>query len=255
MLHKLILGTAGLSGVPYGRNQRTVSPDTAGDVIREAIDCGITKFDTAPSYGNAQDVLRYVLRGRGEVFTKAPLHAEVCATSARTGAGLSHVLVHNWKPRFWNRWVNPELPNGFAGVTTYSHDLPAGMVYDHPFVQVDWNLLQQTHLGRRFSPRTHIIARSVLLQGVLAGGEVPPQLKEGVARAARCAAAFNVSLLAFAMRAALEHPLIDAVVIGPTTVEELYACINVARWSELGTNYVIDHLHMRSRATDPRTFP
>lgn len=256
MIHKLILGTAGLGGVAYGRNQRTVTPDAATTLIREALACGITQFDTSPAYGNAESILRHTLRGRGEVFTKALWHNEVCFAASRTGADLAHVLLHNWKPRWFHRWRNVQLPSGFAGVTTYSHDLPRRMCYDQNFVQVDWNLLQQTRFANRFASYTTIIARSVLLQGALADGPVPEQLKHGVARAARCAAAFNVPLRAFALRSALEHPQIDSVVIGPTTVAELHACVNVAQWSDLGTRHVIEHLDLRgSRDTDPRTFP
>lgn len=256
MLHKLILGTAGLSGGPYGRNKRTVTAAQAEVLISEALSCGIDRFDTSPFYGDAENVLRKTLRGRGEVWTKAPEHNEVSLATSRTGAALAHVLVHNWKPRLRDRFIAPQLPQGFDGVTTYSHDLPRHLRFQHRFIQCDWNLLRQTPFFRIFGVRRGCIARSVFLQGALAGGPVPKELQAGVDRAARCASAFNVPLEAFALRAALENPQIDAVVIGPTTPEELYACVNVARWNDIGTQHVISHLDLkRSKHTDPRTFP
>ena len=45
---KLVLGTAGLGGLPYGADKRIVSREDAQKLIEHAYDSGVRRFDTAP---------------------------------------------------------------------------------------------------------------------------------------------------------------------------------------------------------------
>ena len=63
---RLVLGTAQL-GMDYGIANRTGAPDpeTAKQIIKEAIEAGIREFDTAQAYGCSEKVLGRVIAALG----------------------------------------------------------------------------------------------------------------------------------------------------------------------------------------------
>ncbi|MCX5679379.1 MAG: aldo/keto reductase [Candidatus Omnitrophica bacterium] len=72
-MNRLVLGTAQL-GMSYGINNKAGKPDlnAARDIVRAALDNGITRFDTAQAYGESEGVL-------GKIFheIKASDHIKV----------------------------------------------------------------------------------------------------------------------------------------------------------------------------------
>lgn len=253
MIEKLILGTAGLSGQPYGRNKRTLTAGEVRAVIRRARELGITKFDTAPVYGFAEELV-------GErchecfVFTKSTGdRAQAVKSLERLKGGIVKILYHNWS-------CNDHVPLWMDGVTTYQSDVRGYARkngYHNPlffeFVQLEWNLLSQSDF-RTIDSRAKIIARSVFLQGLLNGGEPPlPALAPLVATAQSYAQALGVDLPTLALRAALEHKRIDYVVVGPTTIEELEHCVEIAKRQPLNLGNHLSVLESENEAiVDPR---
>ncbi|MBE1237326.1 aldo/keto reductase [Phaeovibrio sulfidiphilus] len=75
---RLVLGTAQL-GQPYGVANRTGQPDAdqATAVVRAALECGVTGFDTARAYGTSEQVLGHALgaldaQAQARIVTKLP---------------------------------------------------------------------------------------------------------------------------------------------------------------------------------------
>lgn len=211
---KLVLGTAGLGGKPYGSEKRRVSEVDAVKLIRLAYDSGVRRFDTAPAYGDAEERIGNALNGNpAQVWTKTSGDQDIAITSIeKIGISGVHYLWHNWN--------GETLPNWVCGVTVYANDDRAAP--DDVVVQQDWSLLQQDVV----KDGTAIIARSVFLQGRLTntGARTGPVYD----RARRMAAIYGVDLTTLALRAALETPNIASVVIGPTSMEELEVCLEIA---------------------------
>lgn len=247
MIDRLIMGTAGLSGQPYGRNQRVVGFDDAVGLLNRAYKLGIRAFDTAPLYGNAEKAVgaaRNKWSGPATIFTKNNGSVGMAVESIKTLGQVPKFLVHNWTTGNIAPW--------YTGVTTYSdvRHLP-----DDGVIQIDWNILNQRATSLKTEGR--IIARSVFLQGVLLGEPLPhPDLIEHVKRAEEFAQAIGTNLITLAIRAALEHPLIRAVLIGPTSIPELEQCIEAAQTDlPCGVHPSIGILDVLNRSmTDPRGF-
>ncbi len=248
MISKLILGTAGLGGQPYGRQGRVVDQKDAVEVLHRAYALGIRTFDTAPAYGDAEKnigVARYEWAEPVTIYTKNNSNVDTAMASIHALGQVPKFLMHNW--------TTGEVGNWYVGVTTYSD---ARRFPDVGTVQVDWNLLCQ-RATKITKTCTTLIARSVFLQGVLLGETaITPEIWEHIDRANLFAKALGVSLHVLALRAALEHPLIDAVVVGPTTIAELEMCVASAQ-TQLPCDVhpaigVLDV--MNRRMTDPRSF-
>jgi aryl-alcohol dehydrogenase-like predicted oxidoreductase len=243
VVSELILGTAGLGGLPYGKDGRVVSEDDAIALMKHAAASGITTFDTAPAYGDAERRIGTADCFTGG-FTKTDGDVDRVITSMEHLGRHTSFLFHNWK--------NGNVPAWVSGVTVYAADRPNNIYA--AIVQVDWNLLQQWLPD----PTLHRIhARSVFLQGCLTGSGAArrPELRQPIERAGRLAAAFGVSLECLALRAAIENTCIEGVVIGPTTMDELDACLEIARRRPLGDALIPLLAVADPHATDPRKFP
>ncbi len=251
---RLILGTAGLGGLPYGRNQRVVGEDEAKGLINYALERGIRSFDTAPAYGQAEQWLGECLGDLRDsrfipVYTKTTGDRETAVRSLRHLAPIRPVfLYHNWTP-------DTALKGWEDGVSTYSENVFAAYLKRTRVIQAEWNILRQTRFLRP-ADDDEFIARSVFMQGVLAGEPAPsPKLAGYVRAASEFADTYDLSLPALALRAALEIPGISKVVIGPTTVDEMKLCISIAKMEPIGFGRSLSMLDARDDAcTDPRTW-
>ncbi len=247
-VEKLILGTAGLGGLPYGRNQRVVSESEATEIFQEAYRQGIHTFDTSPSYSHAEEWLGRALDDRwsATVFSKNSGDRDVAIESLAllTHAAEVKFLYHNWK--------GDVLPGWMVGVSLY--DWNDAVNFDHDVVQVPWNILSQTEYHRK--SKSKIIARSVFLQGVLSDGIIPvPELREPLERVKAFAAAIDEPVKDLALMAALENAQHDYVLIGPTTMEELHDCIRIASRPALNINGLLPIMDCgKATFTDPRTW-
>lgn len=242
---RLILGTAGLGGLPYGRNGRAVSAADAAAIIEHAYARGFRAFDTAPSYGFAEKALGQVLRRTGgnyTVFTKTTGSDTELIQTIRDLGCTPLVLWHNLKK-------GERLLPWCSGFTTYSDfENLASYVEAGITVQVDWNILNQR---ASFAP----ILRSVYLQGCLAGEQAPvSRLQPYIDRARLYADGLGLSLRQLSLFAALEcNDQTSRVVVGPTSIAEVDECCQLAEMKRCRLFPAIKALDVEERdLTDPR---
>lgn len=251
---KLILGTAGLGGLPYGRHQTTVEKEDAIRLFHRACDAGIRTFDTAPSYGCSETWLGEALRDRGDcvVYTKTTGSWEEAVKSIKSlRPHMPRVLFHNYC-----RGMSSVFPTWANGASIYSRkDLPGdGAIACFDVLQFPWNLLRQD-----FFTADVKIARSVFLQGLLKdpfpkGIYSSPEIEVAILKADRLAHALGVNIQTLALRSALEMNF-DGVVIGPQSIEELEECIAIAEMKPLNALPFIKELDLGDNPiTDPRTW-
>ena len=279
---RLVFGTAaiglayGLPG-PDGRRER-IDDDDARDLIVTALGEGISTFDTAPAYGEAESRLGRALGGRGRVWTKVSgtdAARSVDTSLARLGRDqVELVSWHNWTRSlvgdgsFRATWdglrTHPGV--GARGATTYGPDDACAAAESGTFdvVQVEWNLLRQGVLPRlravaAASAGVSIAIRSVWLQGVLTprSESLPMALRAllpTVERAAALAHAWELSLEALALRAALDQPGVDFVLVGLDSHAQLAAALDAARAPRLEPDQLAA-LAALDRGDDPLTDP
>jgi aryl-alcohol dehydrogenase-like predicted oxidoreductase len=274
---RLVLGTAAL-GLPYGLSPEGGAPpallseDAVRGLVRMALDAGVATFDTAPAYGEAEARLGRALGGEGRVWTKVTSGSIEASLQRLRRRKVELVSWHNWTaslggdPAFRAAW--DELGRSPAivsrGATTYGEDDAAAAVGSGLFdvVQVEWNLLRQGVLRRlQARPRAavRIAVRSVWLQGVLTPRRraLPSFLRDlepSLQRAAGLAREWGLDLEGLALRAALDQPGVDHVVIGVDAPDQLAAVLRAARSPRLRPDQ-LEALAPLDRGEDPRTDP
>lgn len=244
MINKLILGTAGLSGEPYGLAGRAVPFDDAVAVVGHALACGFTAIDTAPAYGQAERAIGVAIGRRNNPATAPRVYTK---TKGDRDMALNSIEELGVFPAFlWHNWDSETTPLWAEGVTVYSHDaccwLPSGVI------QCDWNIFNQSAdcLGRSF------IARSVFLQGLLMG-DGGTRLAGEIRGATAIAHSLGVTLPDLALWAALNNPKITNVVVGCSSIDEIDTILRILEkpiWTSTG----IKILHVGGPETDPRTW-
>jgi len=194
---RLIVGTAQLTE-PYGIYAAQAGRDSAADILRFAVSCGIRAFDTAALYGGAERELGRFAAAEGgiEIVTKC-MHLPVAASGGEKAAlversaraslaalGLKRIpvfLIHN--AQAFDIDVARKLDTlkaegivGRAGVSIYSgEDIDRVMatwlpdVVQLPVNLFDQRLIASGHIARLRMMNVELHARSVFLQGVLLG--------------------------------------------------------------------------------------
>ncbi|NJD05696.1 MAG: aldo/keto reductase [Methylococcaceae bacterium] len=292
-LTRLVLGSVAL-GLPYGIASHGETRQVAADaevkaVIDHALGAGISVFDTAPSYGMAEQRLGQLLPPRGiavwsklsNLPTDGDLGERAKRSLAESLARLNRDHVdclqwHNWTAQlaasrqFLAVWesLRDDPRVGHLGASTYGVEDALTAVRSGLFdqIQIEWNLLNQSVLdavaGEAADRGVQLALRSVFLQGVLtAKGESLPPALAGLAaprrRAKRMAVAWGLSLNALALRAALDHPARPLVLIGPDRQSQLREILDHAGLPPLPTN-AFEELRGLDLAgapeTDPRTW-
>ena len=205
---ELVLGSVQL-GLPYGAANRTGKPTRAAAcrLVSRAVDAGITKFDTARAYGDAEERLGEALRARRAVRTitkLSPLNELARDASRRevraaVDKSIEASLYALRKPHIdclllhradhmvafggavWERLIE-RLEDGTVlalGVSVQSTkeamaalDCPDVQHMQLPFNLLDWRWSEAGVIDRIRS-RSHVTihARSVFLQGVLAADD------------------------------------------------------------------------------------
>jgi 1-deoxyxylulose-5-phosphate synthase len=251
---KIVFGTAAL-GMAYGLPRvgeaaaHAPSQDDVQALIDHSLALGIDTFDTAPAYGASEERLGRALRGRGRVWTKVRSPDPPATSLTRSLEHLGqrpHVDVlqwHNWTASLlddasWrSAWSALRAHDSQRvkrlGATTYGKvDAVAALtsgLFD--IVQVEFNLLNQgvvESLAKEDrKSTTRISVRSVYLQGALTdeGRSLPdrPALRQGALRAKELAlkSGDGGGLTHLALRAAIDHPAIDYVVLGFDRAEQI----------------------------------
>ncbi|HMI97167.1 MAG TPA: aldo/keto reductase [Micropepsaceae bacterium] len=205
---ELVMGSVQL-GLSYGATNRTGKPprDTALRLVRRAANAGVSVFDTARSYGDAEERLGAALAGRRAVRTITKLDplndlapdatpASVCAAVDQSVAEslaalrlqtLNCVLLHRAEQiashggAIWRR-LQEHMADGTIQALGISAQTPAEALaalseaavthIQLPFNILDWRWRESgliAGLEARRSVTVH--ARSVFLQGVLTAGD------------------------------------------------------------------------------------
>lgn len=249
---RLVVGAAAL-GQRYGVAGGT--PPTAEAVqvlLARASVADLAAVDTAPAYGDSEVLLGQHLPDELAVWTKT-----IAAEADRIDEGLGRSCERLRRSRIdcfqWHNWSAELLADaatvavtdalradervGCLGATTYGVEDALAAVESGWFevVQVEWNLLDQgvvDAVAPVASQRgVRLAVRSVLLQGLFAGVPVPtwlPALKPLIEQLTGLAKSWEMSLYQLAVRAALDHPAIDRVLVGVRGEDDLNALLAVA---------------------------
>ncbi|HUO94570.1 MAG TPA: aldo/keto reductase [Rhizomicrobium sp.] len=205
---ELVLGSVQL-GLAYGAANRTGKPSrgAACRLVSRAVEAGVTKFDTARAYGDAEERLGEALRTRKAVRTITKLsplselaqHASPREVRAAVDASIDASLYALRKPHIdclllhraehmtafggqvWERLIE-RLEDGTVlslGVSVQDAqeamaalDCPDVRHMQLPFNILDWRWSEAGVVDRiRRRTQVTIHARSVFLQGILAAGD------------------------------------------------------------------------------------
>ena len=293
MSTRLIFGTASL-GMPYGiplhGPLRAPNRDGAISLLHRALASGIDTFDTAPVYGDAEDLLGEAFAGTcvPRIATKirpspqdrgwSAFIQDSCRQSLQRLRRSSVHLVqwHNLTP---HQASNPDISDGmralkeecaaFIGASTYGIEaakaaLCCGWV---EILQIEFNILNQSVLNAVLqearSRGVAIWVRSVLLKGLLAdtddplpaslaGASAPLEQLRRVAREQGC------TLAGLALRFALGIEGIDGVLLGIDQDVYLQEALEALKAPKLPPHEV-EMLEAANLGicplTDPRTWP
>jgi len=259
-MNKLCLGTVQL-GLKYGiKNELERQPTTTEsfNILQEALDGGISYFDTASAYGNAEDVLGDfgLVKKGARVISKLPANVaddegvvlKVCTDSLKhlQADKLDGYLFHDAKDIYRKNICDGMLKlkqEGLAeniGVSIYEPEdaLYAAGQPEIDYIQVPYNVFDQRLDECGFFVKAKqngkkVFARSAFLQGLLLMDidKVPQNLSGAVPliqRFEQIVGQYNFSRLEAALLYSYCHKGIDYVVFGVDTVQQLRQIIDVA---------------------------
>jgi aryl-alcohol dehydrogenase-like predicted oxidoreductase len=280
----------------YGINNLTgkPGPEESRAIVRAAVGMGITTFDTAPAYGDSEQVLGRCLGefpGEYVVVSKVPAldwksGPEAVALEVRQGVetslrnlGLTRLgicLFHRFDDMFMQgqaalNSLSALKEEGLVektGGSIYTPDeaeaclrLPACEVIQVPFNLADKRLLEVGFFRKAKAAGRLIFVRSVYLQGLFFKRQLPAGLADfGPFRAhlEALAAAEDVSLPEMALRYALSIDGVDAVIVGVESVAQLEKNLDIAGRGKLPGRLVAEINGLGTAAAhviDPRQWP
>jgi len=264
---RLVLGTVQL-GMPYGvRAGAQPSQDEAFRILDEAYERGVNTFDTASSYGSAEDVLGQWMTRRGnqsEIFVITKMRHGALGEDPRASAAdiadrelmvslsrlkLEHVdgyLLHDPALLRRENMVDALLKlkerglTAHVGVSVYDEsDALASAESRLDYIQVPYNVLdQRLHRTEFFSLAREsgktIFSRSALLQGLLTMdiADVPQHLSVArpfLERFHAIAKKADRSPLAAAFQYAYIRSPADNIVFGVDSREQLREILALAK--------------------------
>lgn len=294
-ISKICLGTAQL-GMDYGVNNLTGKPslEECRSIVRTAVDRGVTTFDTAPAYGDSEQVLGRCLAdlpGDHVIVSKVAAidwsgGAGAAAAAVRGGirttlfnlnaTKLGVCLFHRFEDMYMQgRAALSELAalkeEGLVemiGCSVYTPDeaesclrLPACEAIQVPFNLADQRLLDGDFFRRAKAAGRTVFVRSVYLQGLFFKRPLPAGLEDFGpfrARLEDLAAAEGLSLEEMALRYALSIDGIDSVIIGVETASQLEMNLALADRGKLSERLTVEIGRLGSapeRVVDPRQWP
>ena len=244
-------------GLPYGIGVHSpadlLSPEQAVELLQAALRCGITCYDTAPSYGASEQLLgrafaacrkQVVLCTKcpaltgddGRVLRKRVLRDRLLASLDGSLQALRTDYVDILMLHRVDEVViaNDEVAELFAdlrsqrairatGASTYPGGITGRVIESRRWdvIQLALNLMDQrdvAFLAAAAGAGIGVIARSVLCKGILTerGRELHPELHAIQKHRERCAAAApaGMELAEFATRYAMGLPAVSAVLVG-----------------------------------------
>jgi len=294
-LSKICLGTAQL-GMAYGISNVAGKPslEEIREILKTALENGITTFDTAPAYGDSEKVLGRCLSEFGQetvLISKLPrldwrLGPEGIACEIRgilqaslanlLAAQLPICLFHHLNDMYARERLAVQELQSFKnmgwiekiGASIYTPEdaeaclrNPACEVIQVPFNAADKRLLEIEFFRRAKVKNKLILVRSVFLQGLFFKRDLPAELQDFEPfrqRVEAIAESESMSVAELLLRYALSFEEIDSVIIGVDTVDQLRRDIEIVRRGGL-PSAVVGKINELGTAPeyiiDPRQWP
>ena len=194
---ELVLGTASfLPGYGVSRANTNLSRMQATELIETALSCGIRRFDTAPAYGPAEEILGETLGLTGGYSVSTKVGFEACKDENSLKCSVERSLERLKVPRIDTLYIHDERvlfdkdanrlienlerlrTNGIfrkLGVSVYTLDSmaeirkrwPTVMVYQVPENICDRRLTESQKFQELLADNLEFVVRSVFLQGLL----------------------------------------------------------------------------------------
>jgi len=257
-----------LSALGFGcmRFPRGIAIDYAKTekLILEAIDGGVTYFDTAYMYPGSEEVLGKILDSSGKrdaIYIATKLAHGQCRTGEdvrkmfeeqlrrlRTGR-IDYYLIHNLsEPSSWNRLAEIGVPDmvsrwkeeGKIGQIGFSfHGKQQDFIdlidlYDWDFVQIQYNYCNENlQAGRKGLEYAASRGIPVMIMEPLLGGKLATGLPEAAARIFRMADPSR-SPAAWALRWLWDQSAVTVVLSGMNDIEQLRENLRLADEAEAG---------------------
>ena len=287
---ELILGTAQF-GAGYGITNQIgrIDNDAMGAILAVAQEAGITLFDTAPGYGDAQERLGNLNTSgvRRQFVSKFGLPTDHELAAGGTGlfgstltdlrvSELYGLLFHRVSdlrdPRASDAWEQMRSARksgviariGASIYDTEDLEIVSERFPDLDLIQVPGNILDRRLLDHPLLKALHdngveVHVRSAYLQGLLLAlpEDIPDyfdELRPFVGRLREWAHERQTSAMGLALAFLKNNPNVDAVLAGATTATELSS--TVAAWrsvSDEGFSFEVPEL--RTELLDPRLWP
>lgn len=272
---RLSMGCATI-GQPYGLQSEMVSDSMAKALLRRALDSGINFFDTAAGYRKSQRIVTETLEGEGVISTKVPVEdrrraiSQVRSFLRQSGRQKVDIVYgHNYAyGQFeYMRSMVSALSRFVTmfGVTVYDLEAAEDSLFCDSIqvIQVPYSILDQK-VKYRPPHGIHLVARSVLLQGVLTPRIFHHRLDRGVngqlfqmADKARSDLGLTwAELPIFCIRFALSNYHFSSVLVGIASNEEMDVALEAWRKGPLISNslYAGETCAVENKLTDPRNW-
>ena len=252
----LILGTATF-GTGYGisNSGKKIEPKSVQEIIEYSQQIGINHFDTAPSYGSAEEYLGSFLDHTTQPKISTKISQENCKSAKLMVSSVKDSLLRAGVKRFDNLYLHdPDaligrgasetieglkeiIDLGFAnrvGVSVYSLEgvvkskvsFNGLTVFQVPENICDRRLLNSSELIDLNNRGNHFIVRSIFLQGLLLMhlNEIPPRLTEAsnaVLQLKNLAQDHNVLPVDFCLAYGRSIPWVSGIIVGVADASQL----------------------------------
>lgn len=281
-MNKLALGTVQF-GLPYGINNPIGVPsdNDLRQLLNTAFSNGISYLDTAAAYGNAEERLGEFATADFKIISKFPAVAAFTALQTQFQTSCNHLkrsslygyLAHNAailleKPDNWKHLQELQSTENIQkiGVSLY-HPEELERLFDlgivPQLVQLPYSILDrkfEPYFARLKALDVEIHTRSAFLQGLYfkSPDELTSNLHPLKPALTQLHGLVNKSMFdmeTIALKFAINHPLVDQVVIGVETVSQLENNLRAATASVPDSIFdelkaiVVDAPHLLNPAT------
>jgi len=270
--NKLILGTVQM-GLPYGINndQGQITEEDSIVILRYAFQNGINYLDTAEAYGTAHAVIgkyhQLYPDNKFHVITKLPHHIDQnIAFKVETYlnelnvTSLHALLFHSYtsyKENIENlHLLNTSKENGKIeklGVSVYTNDQIDDVICDEniDIIQLPYNIFDNKnqrgiYLEKIRQSGKTIHTRSCFLQGLFFSSidsekTIVTKLRNELMEIQNISVQHSISVQRIALNYCIQEPLIDQVLIGVDTLDQLKKNISDAQLTI--SNQIIDEIN------------
>jgi aryl-alcohol dehydrogenase-like predicted oxidoreductase len=273
---EFILGTAQFSG-NYGiANSNTVTNDIATNILNKALELGISTLDTSIAYGNAHKIIgqnkfKFKIHTKIKELTNLELQFNTIQKDLNSNV-IDVVYLHD--PKMAYAPISELMPllnlkgsrYTHLGISVYTLEeyrksLNLGVFQ---FIQIPLNLLDRkfNQNERKLASKkgVKLIARSVLLQGLLAAIEFDlpiflSRLKKPLSDLSSIASGDSLTLRELAIKWALSLENLDGLILGVDNTDQLVELFNIFNSEKLSPAILkrIENIEiLDSNILDPR---